>query len=267
MTIQFKPSGVITLTTDFGHRGSFIGTMKGVMLARESSLKIIDLNHEILVHWPAEAGFWLRRSFNYFPTGTVHLAVVDPGVGTDRSVLAVLAEGHVFVGPDNGLLAEIIETFDATVIRVSEKSLSKSSLKQVSATFHGRDLFSPLAADIASGAISIAELGETTEDYIPSLVEPPEVIGSKVQGVVITSDNFGNLITNIDESLLESFDSPVVLAGGHTLSMSRTYGDVSPGDLLCLVNSAGVLEIACAEQSAIEALNISRGAPVSVEES
>src|SRR6478752_5478465 len=103
-----QPSGVITITTDFGHQGPFVGVMKGRILTRFAEAKIVDLTHEIVVHWPAEAGFWLARSFEYFPAGTVHVAVVDPGVGTSRDIVAVSAEGHVFLAPDNGLLAPIV---------------------------------------------------------------------------------------------------------------------------------------------------------------
>jgi S-adenosyl-L-methionine hydrolase (adenosine-forming) len=267
MTANFKACGVISLTTDFGHRGPFIGTMKGVMLSAAPMLKIIDLTHEIHVHWPAEAGFWLHRSFSYFPKGTVHLAVVDPGVGTDRSVLVVLAQGHVFIAPDNGLLAEVIEAYRGVVIRVSEEALTRYSLDKISATFHGRDIFAPLAAAIASDKVSIGELGEQTQDYIPSLIDPPELQNGRLKGLIITSDNFGNLISNIDEQLLENFNNPTVIAGGHELSVVRTYGDATPGELLCLINSSGVLEIACAEQSAVEALGIGRGSPITVVES
>ncbi|MCB1625276.1 MAG: SAM-dependent chlorinase/fluorinase, partial [Pseudomonadales bacterium] len=105
---NFDPSGVITITTDFGHKGPFVGVMKGRMLSRFPRAQIVDLTHEILIHWPAEAGFWLARSFTYFPAGTVHVAVVDPGVGTARDILAVTTHGHVLLAPDNGLLAPVV---------------------------------------------------------------------------------------------------------------------------------------------------------------
>ena len=264
MATEFEPCGIVSLTTDFGHRGPFIGTMKGVMLSKSPGLKIVDLTHEVLVHWPAEAGFWLHRSFSYFPSGTVHLAVVDPGVGTDRSVLVVAAQGHVFVAPDNGLLAEVIEAYESTVIRVSEEALAKCSLKNISATFHGRDIFAPLVAEIASGKVEIEALGEIALDYIPSLIDPPTLSDGALKGLIITSDNFGNLITNIDARMLKKFEKPKVLAGGHELPVSRTYADVRPGELICLVNSSEVLEIACAEQSAADALSIGRGSPIVV---
>ena len=266
MSNGFEPCGVITITTDFGHRGPFVGTMKGVILERFHDARIIDLTHEAYVHWPAEAGFWLERSFRYFPAGTVHLAVVDPGVGTERSVLLVLAEGHAFLAPDNGLVAGVIERTDATVIKVSDDALSRLSLAAVSATFHGRDIFAPIAGALASGAETPAALGDETMDYIPSLIDPPDMHGSDLHGIVITSDNFGNLITNIDRTELDRFREPIVRAGGHDIPFHRTYGDVSPGDLLALVNSLDVVEISRAEQSAAELLGIGRGAPVVVSE-
>lgn len=266
MSDLFKPCGVITITTDFGHRGPFVGTMKGVILSRYPQAKIVDLTHEAYVHWPAEAGFWLQRSFHYFPSGTVHLAVVDPGVGTDRSVLLVVGSGHVFLAPDNGLLADIIDAIDATVIRVGDDQIARLALDSVSATFHGRDIFAPLAAELASANSSPGSLGQPTNDYIPSLIDPPEMRAGELHGIVITSDNFGNLITNIDQRDLAPFKRPVVRAGGHDIAICRTYADVSPGDLLALVNSYRVVEIARAEQSAAELLGLGRGAPVVIAE-
>src|ERR1700743_1558061 len=105
MNSQPKPSGVITITTDFGHQGPFVGVMKGCILTRFPAARIVDLTHEIVVHWPAEAGFWLARAFEYFPTGTVHIAVVDPGVRTSRDIVAGTAPGPIFLAPDNGLLS------------------------------------------------------------------------------------------------------------------------------------------------------------------
>src|SRR5581483_3742649 len=155
-----KPSGVITITTDFGHQGPFVGVMKGRILSRFPEARIIDLTHEIVVHWPAEAGFWLARSFEYFPTGTVHVAVVDPGVGTSRDIVAVSAQGHVFLAPDNGLLAPIVTRFpQATVVTFDSARLSQFGLHRPSATFHGRDIFAPIAAELAAGRCKPVDLG------------------------------------------------------------------------------------------------------------
>jgi S-adenosyl-L-methionine hydrolase (adenosine-forming) len=267
MTLINKPSGVITITTDFGHQGPFVGVMKGRILSRFAEAKIVDLTHEIVVHWPAEAGFWLARSFEYFPAGTVHVAVVDPGVGTSRDIVAVIAHGHVFMAPDNGLLAPIVGRHpDATVVRLNASGLARFGVNRPSATFHGRDIFAPIAAELAAGRCSPESLGEVVSAnvLVPAWVDEPTTESSSVTGVVITIDNFGNLISNIDATLIERFRLPLVHAGNHSFSLLRTYGDTRPGEYLALVNSFGVIEIARAEQSAAEGLGLSRGAPVIV---
>lgn len=264
MNAVFEPSGVMTITTDFGHRGPFVGTMKGVILSRLPRAQIIDLTHEAYVHWPAEAGFWLERSYHYFPRGTVHLAVVDPGVGTDRDVLLVVGDGHAFLAPDNGLLAGVIERVRGTVYKIEHARLRSLGIDRLSATFHGRDLFSPLAAELAAGRAAPASLGQPTRDFVPSLIDPPERRGRELHGVVITTDHFGNLITNIEAADLAQFARPEVRAAGHRIALHRTYRDVAPGELLALVNSFDVLEIAAAERNAAEMLGLGRGGPVLV---
>jgi S-adenosylmethionine hydrolase len=262
----FSPSGILTVTTDFGHRGPFVGVMKGVILSRFAAASVVDLTNESYVHWPAEAGFWLEHSYDYFPDGTVHLAVVDPGVGTDRRVLVAHGDGHLFVAPDNGLLAGVLERTAGTAYVPDEAFLGSMGIEARSATFHGRDLFAPLAAELASGRLQPAALGDPTPDYVPSLIEPAEIRNGEIHGLVITTDHFGNLITNIEAALLEPFADPVVEAAGRRIDVRRTYGDVEPGDFLALVNSFDVLEIARAEQSASDALGLGRGAPISVVE-
>lgn len=259
------PSGVITITTDFGHQGPFVGVMKGRILTRFPEARIIDLTHEIVVHWPAEAGFWLARAFEYFPPGTVHIAVVDPGVGTSRDIIAVSAQGHVFLAPDNGLLAPLVTRHqDASIVRLASHQLTRFGIHRPSATFHGRDIFAPLAAELAAGRCLPAELGQPTRELVPAWVDEPAVEQGAVSGVVITIDHFGNLITNIDASLIEDLPQPQVQAGNHVLPLLRTYGDVRPGEYLALINSFGVVEIARAEQSAADGLGLSRGAPIVV---
>ncbi|MBV8145837.1 MAG: SAM-dependent chlorinase/fluorinase [Gammaproteobacteria bacterium] len=259
------PSGVITITTDFGHQGPFVGVIKGCILTRFPAARLIDLTHEIVVHWPAEAGFWLARAFGYFPSGTVHVAVVDPGVGTSRNIVAVSAGGHYFLAPDNGLLAPVIARARAPlIVRLGAAQLAHLGIHHPSATFHGRDIFAPVAAELAAGRCRIEDLGEVVTTLVPSWVEDPQVETRSVSGVVITIDHFGNLITNIDAPLLERFRLPLVHAGNHAFPLLRTYGDTRPGEYLALVNSFGVLEIARAENSAAEGLGLSRGAPVVV---
>jgi S-adenosyl-L-methionine hydrolase (adenosine-forming) len=262
-----RPSGVVTITTDFGHQGPFVGVMKGVILTRFPAARIIDLTHEIVAHWPAEAGFWLCRAYGYFPAGTVHVAVVDPGVGTSRDIIAVQAGGHFFLAPDNGLLAPLVNrTPGASIVRLAAAALARMGVSRPSATFHGRDILAPVAAELAAGRSTLRDLGESMEgeSLVPAWVDEPTIEAHSVTGVVITIDHFGNLITNIDAPLVERFRLPIVHAGNHAFAFLRTYGDTRPGEYLALINSFGVLEIARAEQSAAEGLGLSRGAPVVV---
>jgi S-adenosylmethionine hydrolase len=267
MSLVNAPSGVITVTTDFGHKGPFVGVIKGVILSRFAAARIVDLTHEIVVHWPAEAGFWLARAFSYFPPGTVHIAVVDPGVGTARDIVAVTAAGHIFLAPDNGLLAPVVaRNRDALIFRLGSAQLTQQGILKVSATFHGRDIFAPLAAELAAGRCVPSQLGDRVETLVPAWVDEPTVEAHLVSGRVISIDHFGNLITNIDGGLLKGFAAPQVHTGNHTFRLARTYGDARPGEYLALVNSFGVIEIARAEQSAAAGLGLSLGAPVTVRE-
>ena len=259
------PCGVITVTTDFGHQGPFVGVIKGCILTRFPDARIIDLTHEIVVHWPAEAGFWLARAFRYFPPGTVNVAVVDPGVGTSRNILAVHAGGHYFLAPDNGLLAPVVaRRGDSRMVKLGAAQLARLGVHRPSATFHGRDIFAPVAAELAAGRVGLEELGEVVTTLVPAWVEDPAVESRSVSGVIITIDHFGNLITNIEAALIERFRLPLVHAGNHAFPLLRTYGDTRPGEYLALINSFGVLEIARAENNAAEGLGLSRGAPVVV---
>jgi hypothetical protein len=269
MAASFRPCSVITLTTDFGHKGPYVASMKGVMLTRHAAVRIIDMTHETEVHWPAEAGFWLSRSYRYFPAGTVHLAVVDPGVGTGRDIIVATCHGHAFVAPDNGLLGTLLTTDPGVeVFKLDLGRLEKLGIAAPSVTFHGRDIFAPLGADLASGKRRLGDVGPRVNptDLVPSWLDEPEVVGNQVRGRVVTFDHFGNIITNIDAALVERFESAIVRVGGRDFPMRRTYGDLSPGEYLALINSFDVVEIARAESSAHQGLGAERGAPVVVRE-
>lgn len=264
----FEPCGVITLTTDFGHKGPFAAVMKGVMLDRFPGARIIDLTHEIPAHWPPEAGFWISRSYRYFPAGTVHVAIVDPGVGTEREIIIVQHDRHLFMAPDNGLLASMLNSAEnALVYCLRQEALAALSIGTPSLTFHGRDIFAPIAAEFAAGRLQPADVGSRTDQWIPPWLDEPEVAPARVAGVIITVDAFGNLISNIDQSLIASFTHPVASLAGHRFPLAPTYGRVQPGEYLALINSFGVLEIARAEGSAADGLGTDRGAPVLVLES
>lgn len=258
-------SGVITITTDFGHKGPFAAVMKGVIIGRFPDAKIIDLAHDIPAQWPPEAGFWVRRAYPYFPCGSVHLAIVDPGVGTEREILIVEYDRHVFMAPDNGLLGQLLDNAeDALVYHLDHTRLAELNICNPSATFHGRDIFAPLAAEIASGRISPMHIGKLTAEWTPGWLDEADVSASKITGAIVTIDAFGNLISNIDAAMIESISNPVVHVGGHDVPMLETYGRAQPGELLALVNSFGVVEIAKAEGNAADGLGLERGAPVTI---
>ena len=260
---DWNPSGVITVTTDFGHKGPFAAVMTGVIVSRFPDARVIDLAHDIPAHWPPEAGFWLSRSYRFFPTGTVHMAIVDPGVGTEREIMLAAKDGHVFMAPDNGLLSPLLEVADR-VCRLDNDSLPRFGIDSPSLTFHGRDIFAPLAALLAAGRISIDDIGEDTSEWTPGWIDDPDQQPGKVTGVIVTVDTFGNLISNIDASMIAAFAEPVVEIAGRRVPMKPTYGRASPGDYLALVNSFDVVEIARAEESAADGLGCERGAPVIV---
>jgi len=262
-----RPSGVITITTDFGHKGPFAAVMKGVILSHFPDARIIDLAHDIPAQWPPEAGFWVSRSYAWFPEGTVHLAIVDPGVGTERDILLAECAGHAFMAPDNGLLAQLLESnADAQVFKLDQGKLPSLNLPTPSATFHGRDIFAPIAAELAAGRISISDIATPTRDWTPGWIDEPEVARDKVTGIIVTIDTFGNLISNIDAALIENFNEPVADIGGHQIAMQTTYGRARPGEFLALLNSFGVVEVARAEGSAADGLGSARGAPLVIRE-
>jgi S-adenosylmethionine hydrolase len=237
-------SSVITLTTDFGHKGPFAAVMRGVILSRNPSAQVIDLAHDIPPQWPPEAGFWISRAYRYFPRGTIHVAIVDPGVGTEREILVVEYDGHVFIAPDNGLLAPLLDHAEnARIWQLDLDRLGALNLGKPSDTFHGRDIFAPVAAD-------------------PGWLDDPDVGAGKVTGTIITIDAFGNLISNIDQSLIKDFREPIAHIAGHAIPTLTTYGRAKPGELLALINSFGVVEIAKSEGSAAEGIGSERGAPL-----
>jgi len=272
----FRPCGVVTLTTDFGLEDPFVGVMKGRILGRFPAARLIDLTHAIPPQRASEAGFWLSRCFEYFPEGTVHVAVVDPGVGTDRAIVCVTAAGHALIAPDNGLLLPVVaRSADSAIYSLAPATLSSLGIGNVSATFHGRDIFAPVAAELASGHLAPSDLGERRAALAHSRPEEPDTrdgpsapgaarAGHSVSGKVVTIDHFGNLITDIDSSCVTPLRDPHVTVGGRVVPCRRTYGEARAGELIALVNSFDVLEIAVADGSAAATLGVGRGAPVLV---
>jgi S-adenosylmethionine hydrolase len=261
----YRANGIVTLTTDFGLREPFVGIMKGVMLAHAAQLRFIDMAHEVSAFQPVEAGFWLAGALRYFPAGTLHVAVVDPGVGTSRALLIAFANEQAILAPDNGLLAPLAARGRIErVIRIDNTRLVQFGVSDVSATFHGRDVFAPLAAALASGRCNPADLGEEVDDIDQSgwPATTPRADGG-VSGVIVAVDRFGNLISNIAAPLVVALTNPTIHIAGLRLPLRRTYGEASAGEYLGVINSFEVLEVARSRGSAAQGLNVTVGAPIS----
>lgn len=256
----FEPRRVVTLLTDFGERDHYVASMKGVMLAVALDLSLVDLSHQIAPHDVVAAAWFARNAYSLFPAGVVHLAVIDPGVGSDRRGIAVRQAGSLFVGPDNGLFTNVITAPDAEC-REIEVARHVGELR--SATFHGRDVFAPVAARLAAGQLAFEEVGPAIADARCLPAAEPQREGATDRGHVVDVDRFGNLITNI---AVDTGRNAAVLVGGRRIpSLSRTYADVPVDRLLALVGSCGTIEVSVRDGSAAQRLGVERGADVAVE--
>lgn len=241
---------LITLLTDFGTADGYVGEMKGVLLARAPDAMLVDITHEIPAQDVELARLTLARVWRRFPLGTVHLVVVDPGVGTDRAALAVKSDGRLLVGPDNGVLSPALLVAGACAVALEVPP-------NASASFHGRDVFAPAAASLALGASLESLGGVASRPTIRRTPEPHRIDDGVLAGVVISVDRFGNAITN-----LVALRAGVLEVTGATLPLRRTYSDVSPGEPLAIVGSSGLIEIAVRDGNAARQLNLTRGSPV-----
>jgi len=252
---------VVTLTTDFGLRDPYVAEMKGVMLGLAPDLALVDITHDVDSHDVVGAALVLEAAAPFFPPGTIHVAVVDPGVGTARRGLAVAAGAALFVAPDNGLLTPILAR---GAWRAFELASAELRLPRVSRTFHGRDVFAPAAAHLALG-VAPERFGPAVAD--PVLVPWPEVhaVGGAVAGAVLHVDRFGNLITSIAADAVEGLGAEASIhIAGRRLRLVGTYADLPPGGAGALVGSSNRLEVAVREGSAAAVLKARRGTPVAV---
>jgi S-adenosylmethionine hydrolase len=256
------PSGVVTLLTDFGLSDPFVGVMKGVLCAAHPALRVIDITHGVGAGAIAEGAFWLERSFRYFPAGTVHCAVVDPGVGSARAAVVLAAEHQYFVGPDNGLLAEV--TLRAAHGEVRAIDIERHRLDGASATFHGRDVFAIMAGRLAARELSFGDVGQLTQLRVPSPVPGIVSEADGFVGNILTADHFGNLITTLRASeVLPAAGAAFRLQiAGKMLRSVRTFADAEPQELVALVGSFDSIEIAERGGSAAARLQPVPGASV-----
>lgn len=257
---------IITLTTDFGNSSPFVAAMKGVILSINPAARLIDLSHDIPPYDLRHAAFFLAEALPYFPPNTLHVVVVDPEVGSDRSVLFINVGGQRLLVPDNGCWALLAEgqSQPLRVIRVSEPRFWRPT---VSATFHGRDIFAPVAAYLSLG-VSPAELGPAVTHWRQLAWPTPSRHGTQVHGEVIFVDHFGNLMTNIPASMLPGFPggpSRVILPNAPPPHKVRTYADGLKHELVALISSNGLLEIAEVQGDAARRLGAGVGLQVRVE--
>jgi S-adenosylmethionine hydrolase len=254
---------IITLTTDFGLSDHFVGTMKGVILGIEAAAEVIDISHGVQPYEIADGAFTIAQAYRYFPKKTIHVVVVDPGVGSARRPLLVEMAGQYFVAPDNGVLSMIFAREPQPKVRhiTSERYF----LKPLSRTFHGRDVFSPVAAHLAAG-VRPAQFGKRIQDYLRASFDKPTHIGQHTwTGTILKADHFGNLATNFH---IDNF--PTILTHAFALNaglqaitrLALTFSECAPGELFVLVGSSGYLEVAASQGSAAETLGCGAGSPV-----
>ncbi len=257
-----KTQPVITLITDFGLQDGYVGVVKGVITKINPSVKIIDISNNIESQDIFQAAYVLYSSYAYFPKGTIHVVVVDPGVGSNRKVLCLKTKDYLFIAPDNGVLSFIAAREESPSIR--EVTNKKLFLPEISDTFHGRDIFAPTAAHLSKG-FSYKDLGKRVskikEIDLPKPIRSP---GGMLRGEIIYVDGFGNLITNINRDMIdrlrEKTENLAIAVGRRKLNkISNSYADVGVGDVVAIFGSAGYLEISVNHGSARDVLNLKKG--------
>ena len=246
---------IIALTTDYGTRDHYVGVLKGVILSIAPQVRLVDVSHDIEPQNVHDAAFVLRQVWPFFPSGTIHLAVVDPGVGSDRRIVAGLYEGRYIVAPDNGLLTHVHRDFARGGLHVVQNR--QFFLPEVSSTFQGRDVMAPVVAHLANG-LSLGDLGPST-DHIVMLPVPEQgmVSGESLWGVVVYVDRFGTLVTNIRREQLSNLGGggrpPEVRVNGVDIGPLRSaFHEVEPGAPVALIGGGGLLEIAVNRGSAAD---------------
>jgi len=259
---------IITLTTDFGLNDHFVGTMKGVILNIEPDAQVVDICHSVQAFDVLDGALTICQAYSYFPVGTVHLVVVDPGVGTARRPIIVGGEKHLFVAPDNGVLSLIYQREER--IHVRHVTMEHYFLQPVSQTFHARDIFAPLAAYLAKG-VDTTKFGEEVTDFVRfSAPKPKTVNAATLRGVVLKVDRFGNLITNItpaDAPMLFG-EAParfkIIVGNREITEIKSAYAQGAPGEVFGILGSMGYLEIAANRAAAAQLLGVGKGTDVNI---
>jgi S-adenosylmethionine hydrolase len=256
------PKRIITLTTDFGTSDHFTGTMKGVILSICPTAQIVDITHEVQPFEIADGAFTIAQAYSYFPKKAIHVVVVDPGVGSTRRPLLAETAGHYFIAPDNGVLSMVLGKEKTSVRHITNE---RFFLHPLSRTFHGRDVFAPVAAHLASG-IPPARFGKRIQDHLRLDFDTPRRTGKNIwTGSILKVDRFGNLSTNlhIDEFPGVKTRAFELKVGVQTTSrLALTFTECEPGEIFVIVGSSGYLEVASNQSSAAKTLGCGAGSPV-----
>lgn len=267
---------IITLTTDFGTSDAYVGVMKGVILGINPSVQVVDITHAVPPQDVHEAAFLIHSAYHYFPKGTIHLIVVDPGVGSDRQAIVCQTDRAFFVCPDNGILTYLLQEIEnsgqhpGNIVKIENRVYH---LPEVSQTFHGRDIFAPVAAHLSLG-VTLAEIGPSVQSLVLLPIPTLEISDDKLTGKIVKIDSFGNAITNISESFLtslkdvstEEISSYEIRVGNVRLQgLNRAYAESKTGAPLAIIGSSGLLEIAVNGGSAETILRLKRGDTVVIQ--
>lgn len=267
---------IITLTTDFGTSDAYVGVMKGVILGINPSVQVVDITHAVPPQDVHEAAFLIHSAYHYFPKGTIHLIVVDPGVGSDRRAIVCQTDRAFFVCPDNGILTYLLQEIEnsgqhpGNIVKIENRAYH---LPEVSQTFHGRDIFAPVAAHLSLG-VTLTEIGPSVRDLVRLSIPTLEISDDKLIGEITKTDSFGNAITNISESLLcclksgstrETPNYEITVGSVRLKGFNRAYAESAIGKPLAIIGSSGVLEIAVNGGSAEAIFGLKRGDTVVIQ--
>ena len=258
---------IVTLTTDFGINDYFVGAVKGVILDIVPEAAIVDISHAVQAFDVLDGALTISQTYSYFPNGTVHMIVVDPGVGTTRRPIIASSDGYHFVAPDNGVLSMVYAREERMAVR--HVTADHYFRQPVSNTFHGRDIFAPVAAYLAK-MVDSHKFGEEIEDYVRFAAPKPKPAGdNRLRAVVLKVDRFGNLITNLtpdDAPALFTGKTPFkIIVGSKEISEIRTaYAEGAPGEVFGILGSMGYLEIVANRAAAAQITGAGKGAEVSI---
>jgi S-adenosylmethionine hydrolase len=261
------PHPIITLTTDYGLNDHLVGTMKGVILRIQPEARVVDISHQVMPFDILDGALVIGSAYRYFPPRTIHVVVVDPGVGSERRPILASTERHQFVAPDNGVLSLVYEQEPSVTVR--HISAEHYFLRPLSNTFHGRDVFAPVAAWLAKN-VAPASVGDVVTDYVRIAIPRPKPEGDRVRGVVLRADTFGNLMTNlrpedVPGGVAEGKPFRLLAGKAEITRLVESYAQGQPGEAVVIVGSSGYLEISVNKGSAARLLGLHRGGEIVLE--